>query len=420
MRKSFVSKVLSVLLVLVVLFSASACNARGIPAFQEEISAQEMVRLIVSAINDKKNIADSFSSIPDSQKQNVTYSYFSEYISIIKEISSTRGNISSFRMLTPEEIDLYTGDYSNKAGYENLVAAEFLYEQDFDTPVYFFLSQNSQGKAFLSIDWIKDYISIYSYSQYYFSMLDDSNFDGLFSLLRPGLVGEEYTDATVYSRVNALIDYYQIKVRSLRSEFNIVKLLPDQMKVVIPEVLSEDNNTLTEHEVDITLSDNDSYVIVDEIPFYPDESLLSVYKSLDEVIRCGNHYSSEELYSLFGTPINLSVYSLDEDEISTETTAYEQKLIVNYRGMLLLFKVNFTSNDEWEGQLEKIRINRDCEFSIGSSGLCYGMTLSELLELYPYIEKTNYELNYEMYGVTYTVVLIFEENVLTDIRVTRV
>ncbi len=408
-------KILSVFMVITVLLSVVSCNARGIKPFQENISSQEMIRLLVSSINDKNITAESYSSIPEVQREDITYSYFSEYLSIIRDISNRNGNVKSFRLLTQEEIVDYCG-YLYNDKYGSLVGAELIYANDTDDSMCIFVSEDASGKAFLSLDWIKDTISIYRYSEYYFSMMDQSNYDGLYTLLRPGL-SDLYTDTAVYSRVLALVDFYNINVRSAMRDYKICKIHPNNLKVEIPEVYFDDSGVFSNHFVEVVSVSNESYAIKDEIPFSPDVSLLSLYEESSEVVRCGRSYSSEEIMLLLGNPTNISGHELSDEEVEIFGDDYTNKVIMNYSGVLLLFRVNYTSEEgDWEGVLQTIKVLADNDYTVGSD-LRVGMSKSELFEIFPYIENTDFVLGYNINGTTYEIVLTFDDDdILSIIR----
>lgn len=407
-------KLISLILVITVLFSVASCNARGIKTFQNDVSAQELIRVLVSAINDKNSVPESFSSIPENQRKDLSYSYFSEYLSIIRDLSNERGRIVSFRLLSEDEEQAYFESCSS----DGIVMAELLFDEEYDSPVYIFISEDDSGKAYLSLDWIKGFVSIQRYSDYYFTMLEEGNIDGLFSLLRPGLDLDDYSDTAVYARANALVDYYETMVRSVKSQFVESLILPEHLRITIPEAFNDNTNTLSNHVVDIVLDGNSSYTITDEIPFIPDASLTSLYSDFDEVIRCGNHYSNFDLYELLGNPINISVHQLTDDELATEETNYNQKLLVNYRGVVLLFKANYNADDEWEGELNSIRFSGESSFSAGDI-LSIGMTRGEVLESFPYIEQTNYDFDIVGRDAAYNISIRFDEDVVSSIRIVK-
>ncbi len=407
MKCSGLRKLVSIFLVITVLFSVASCNARGIANFQENMSAQEIIRNVVTAINDKRDTAESYSNIPESQRQGVTYSYYSEYLSIIRSMSSSRGNVNSFRLLTEDEVRSYVGDDVDYP-IGNIIAAELLYNQEYDTPICVFLL-NDNDKAYLSVDWIKDSIAIYSYSDYYFTMLDESNYAGVASLLRPSLDSSEYTEEAVLARANALIDFYQVKVKSMRTQYEVTKFFPTYLEVNIPEVFMDDGTHISSHKVSFTEIQSETYSIFDEIPFYADDVFLSIFKDNREMLRIGEHYSSDYVYNLFGNPISVSYHNLENSDDD-----YSEIILVDYRGLILIFHANSNEDGLWEGRLVTIRVSANCIFTVGRT-LSAEMQKSEVLELLPYIENEDFCLRYSGFEV----ILRFDEDELQWIRITE-
>ena len=95
MRKGVIRKGIALILCVVITVSFCACglasdlrysSAQRI-ATQENLPVQELTRLIISSINDKRNTADAFSMIPDAQLDGLSYSYFYAYMDILREVS---------------------------------------------------------------------------------------------------------------------------------------------------------------------------------------------------------------------------------------------------------------------------------------------------------------------------------------------
>ena len=141
--KVMVRKAGAVILAVAILFSLSSCNIvqriqKRFDNRSEDISKQELARLVSSAIMDKNNVADSYSSIPERQLDGMSYSIFYQYCDILRDMSSRHGNITAFRFLTAEETAKFFSDSDEKAGenavsmksYAGLTLVELIYEED--------------------------------------------------------------------------------------------------------------------------------------------------------------------------------------------------------------------------------------------------------------------------------------------------
>ena len=372
--KKHVRRIASIVMASVMLMSVTSCNLRAFRSkiISDPITPQELARLMITAINNKKNAPDVYSSIPEVQRDGLSYSYFIQYVDIMSRISGENGDISAFRMLSDEEVSAVT-EYQDNSFYGNLIGVEFLYDSEDADPVYIIMSEDSSGMAYLSEEWITESIDIYNYGEHYFQLIYEPNLEGLFTLLRPGL-DELFTDDAVNNMAQEYIDYYRLRVRTPREEFHIVTLLPEHMCIEIPETVNSRGSRVLSHYVDFYLSD-DSYDIEDILPSEPDLSLLTVSGSDTDVeVTCGEDYTSSQLYSMLG-------------DITGYTFYYESSglLSISYGGMVMIFETEeYVDNDSWSGQLISIRIVNGLPFSIGQD-IYVGMDKMTLLEIYPFL-----------------------------------
>ena len=309
MRRSVLKKTAALLMCIMMLFSSSACNlAEQIRnslhvriTIQHDISVQEMTRLIVSAINDKRNTADVYSQIPSDQTDGLSYSYFYEYMNILRTVSTqdNNGKVVSFRIISDDEcLNLLGGDLINR--YGQIKGAELMYSSDVEYPLYIFFTVKENGEVTLSKDWVTSIINIYNYSNHYFTLLDETNADAVKALLMPGFSGEEYTDEVVYAKAQMLCEFYRLRVMSNINEYEITRLVPGQMTVRIPETIAAEGDLFEDHIVSFTYQ-NGVYNIDDKINAANDINLVYLVRGDERLIRAGNEYSYSQLNSVIGS-----------------------------------------------------------------------------------------------------------------------
>ena len=119
--KAMVKKGMAVLLAVAMLFSLTSCNVvqriqKRFDNHSEDISKQELARLVSSASMASKNVADSYSAIPDNQLDGKSYTVFLPYCEILRDMSERHGKITAFRFLTDEETAKFFADADKKAG----------------------------------------------------------------------------------------------------------------------------------------------------------------------------------------------------------------------------------------------------------------------------------------------------------------
>ena len=393
-----------------ILMSTASCSLKDFrnKIINEPLSAQELARRVITVINNRRDAADVYASIPEEQRDGVSYSYFIQYIDILSEISETNGDeITSFRMLSADEVYEIT-EGQDDSYYGDIIGVEFLYDEETSTPTYMMLSRDEKGITYLSEEWITDSITMFNYAEHYFQLLSDQNKEGIYTLLRPDY-DELFTDNAVYNIAQEYIDYYQFCVRSDRSQYHIVKLIPEHIEISIPETVIAGGNRVIPHTVDIRLEDG-SYVIEDTLPNEPDETLLNISGgSVD--LTCGELYTSSVVFDMLGTP--------------TGSLYYDNGILsINYSGLILIFEADeYDETDgSWSGTLSTFRITSGIDYMIGQ-GVHIGMDKSQLLEIYPFIhvssdeddgvdlaQASGYSMTVRDGGVTYNVQIEFDDH----------
>lgn len=219
-------------------------------------------------------------------------------------------------------------------------------------------------------------VEFYSnYGEHYFEMIDSENDEGLFTLIRPGLDAEIFSDEAVRAKAQEVLDYYEISVRNDLSDnmrSMVTVLLPEHIRITIPETLNSGGNRVVKHDVDIITSEG-SYEIQDDIPIRPDITLTQVSLLGEELFTCGNTYTSTQMLDLMGESNRTTYYP------STESFS------VYYDGLILVFDVSeYADEEDWVGVLTTIKILGDSVYTIGNE-LHPGMSRTEVLEMYPYL-----------------------------------
>ena len=411
--KRYMKKAIVILMCAALIMSSSACNiAEQIRnsvheriTVQEDVSIQEMTRLLISSINDKRTTADTYSRIPESQLDGLSYSYFYEYMNILRSVSTqdSNGKVVSFRILGDQECrDLLVEDVSST--YGNIRGAQLLYSTDVQYPVYIFFREDADGKISLSRDWVTSIINIYNYSNHYFTLLDENNADGVKALLIPGLQSDVYTDEVLYAKAQQLCDFYRLRVMSSMNEYEITRLVPWEMTVRIPETIAVDGELFEEHEVYFAYEDG-SYAIDDQISIAPDVSLVYLVRGDERLVRVGNEYSNEQLNAMLG----------DYSTATYDPTAHMMILI--YPDLILRVDEVSGNDDSWTGTVTSIRLIRSSVYSIGYN-LFVGMTRSQILLAYPNVDNLDFTLPVEGSSGTYTVTFAFDDDdIVTYIKV---
>ena len=214
--RTLIRKTMAVLLVVAVLFSLSSCDIfqsiqKRFDTHSEDITKQELARLVSMAIKSADNVADSYSSIPEKQLDGMSYTVFHQYCEILRTMSDRHGKITSFRFMTDEETTSFLSDADKKAGtnavsmkyFAGLTMVELIYENDDDkdNPCRFALSFKD-GAYTLANDYATKAVEAYDYISHYFKMISDANTAGLESIIKPMLKDDIYISSVITSKAS--------------------------------------------------------------------------------------------------------------------------------------------------------------------------------------------------------------------------
>lgn len=381
------------------------------------IEAPELVRLVINAVKAESNLSDAYSQIPEQQRGGVSYSYLKEYTDILRRLSRVNGSIMSFRLLNDDQIDvLLDGFWGGDSGseilrerYGKLGCAQFLYSSETDQPVYLFFSYDNNGHAVLSSSWISGIIGIYNYADHYFSMLEEQNVEGVYTLLRPAYEDSGYSDEVIYSKAQALADYYLINVRSTQAQFVISGLSPVKYEICIPETVDPLTGSIEEHIMSVMTDDSENFYIEDNISQEIDSSVSYVYRDSSRLLRCGTSYTMNSVSGIMGKWMYTSHITNDQGDF----------MLVYYPGMSLRFSLNNITEFSWDGKLTEVRLYGDT-YSAGSV-IKVGNTVDDILRVYPFIDVADYDIIYDSGYSKVKVTFEHDDNgVITSVTVSEI
>ena len=408
----------AVLLVISMLFSLSSCNIvqriqKRFDNHSEDVSKQELARLVSSAIMDKENVADSYSSIPDNQLDGMSYSVFYQYCDVLREMSARHGKISAFRFLSDEETARFYTDADKKAGanavsmksYKGLTMVELIYEEDYDktNPCRFAL-QYKDGSYKLASDYASKAVEAYDYISHYFKMISDSNTAGLESIIKPMLKDDIYISSVVTSKAEYLIDYYKLHVKSSVREYKLKTFLPTLVSYEIPETIDASGENIISRTVNLYRKEDGVFYIEDTFVSKGEE--VGFCLNGTPVLRCGLTYSKTDIQTLFGEPV-IEMISSSGNKGMTE-------ILLAFNGIMLHLEGTPTADGTWNSaRLVSISIYDNVAGAPAATfdgKLFVGMNISELLLVYPMIDETGYVYTFETTDGTYKLEFEFDEN----------
>lgn len=417
MRKGF-KRLISVILLASMMLGICSCDLfeKIHTISTKPVSEAELARLMVEAVNQDMTIADVYEAIPEIQREDISFSYFNMYVDIIRNLTSNYGKVTSFT-IAQDDSDMSV--YSVQGyGTVDVISLECSNLGDADEPKLY-LNRAIDGTAFLDDKWVMDSITLYNYIEHYFDMLDQQNTDALVALLSPYYSDEIHTEEVLYSMAEKLCSYYLLKVKGTSKSFNLVEVNPLEVVFDEPKVIDEDDEGIISREVSVSRGDNGVYFINDTIPTEADSNLVYIYRNDSRLLKAGSDYSSANIYSTLGNPQSIFIDSEVIDSRVTDygVVEYKRKILLNYRGINLIFEAFITDQNaeypEFEGRLTSISyFSENGGFEAGNS-LSVGMSESDVLVTYPFLD----ELGYTVSGDDYSVTIIFTDGVISKIKV---
>ena len=436
MRRMFrktISLILAITFIVPMTMSLSSCGVldtvrNQVIEAEEALPEQEIARLIISAIKNKNNVSESYSQIPAKQRDGISFSVFTEYVAILRSVSSEYGTIKSFRILNDVDAKAYldyllkrSGKKSVPSEYGKLSVIELEYGDTLkldkeDSKCRFCLSINDEGETYLSKAYITGTIAAYNYLEHYFSMLENNNTDGLFAIMAPLYDSDIYINAVINAKARYTAEYYLLKVRSTRSEYIFEEITPFIVQVTIPMVLAEDGESMTDHTVVLTSDNDGNYNIKDDIPLSYDSSALGIFdRNGKQLGILGVTLNAPKLAAILGGEYYAKESVLSDKE--KQVTKRAVRLRAYYSGIVVTMAADIGKNNSWDADVTRVVIY-DNNYTIDGQ-ITVGMNKSELLLIHPMIDEADYTLKYNQGRREYIIRFTFDEyNNIKNISVT--
>lgn len=427
-------RILSVIMTVLMLLSLASCNLMNRISGKNEdkskyITEAELARIVVNSINSTSQISDCYYSIPEAQRNDISYADYAQYIEALVSMVGDNGKIISFRFLDDvEETSVFQSLIAGKMSseefreYGSLDIVELLFDAKMKSNCYMYINVDDYGNAFLSSEWVKQTYRLHQFINVYFQEIESRNVNGVMSAIESVCTftdsnsGEtDYYDSDVIrSRAEALISFYRYSVRSERSAFELTSITPIYAKTVLPEVISSKNNkSFDTKNVEFTQRDGVVYV-KDIVPISADIRQFKVRKSKGGFgeLQIGKNYTDNSVVKYIGKPSNITIGSepVGTGVNSNGEIEYKYKIIYTYQGgMRAIFEGYVSDMDarKWEGELIAIKIDGPCDFEL-EDYMTYGVTKKDLLVKYPFLDEKDYTMTYSSSGLDYKMSISYE------------
>jgi hypothetical protein len=358
----------------------------------------DLIQLITAAIKADGDSGMYYRSIPTGQLDGLTLDEFQRYIQLLKRGIS--GDIHSFASMSGEDLVKQQNAMLERLPEQaDLIGSSFaywiIYRQSgkTDERFAFYMQTDSEGKIYLSAEWVRQILELADYSTLYFDAIDRGQADALAFLIDQ----EEAKNPVTIAKAEKLIDFYQNNISSRTSEYSLSTarldyLAYDQFGITNPDLTQSVSRSVgfrIDSAGEITSDDYIQDVLKPEdIEIYlADEFVLTLGETDgDELIKVRSY----RLENTIGKP-----YFHNDDTCTTYNDGVSF-LKLTYKGIIVSARGTCNNHASWNGVVLGAIITGS-EFKLGS-GLAVNQTEEELLKRYPFIKESGYRLKGQFEG----------------------
>ena len=404
----------SVMLVLCVFSTMlTSCSGKGLK--KKTIDVPEMARIVADSLDDISLTESLFESIPEEQRDGLTYSEYYEYISVLQKMIPNQGRVLTFEIVEGAEKKrlleaMISGDEDD---YSDLIMSCVPIKvtttgiRRSGTPIYFYLQTKPDGTVFLSRSWAKSCMDLYAFSVHYFEAYTNENLTDVISLIPYTETTEPLPESKDILREKAkeMIHFYTHNVKSDKSDYEMISIDASNLLYLQPEVY-DNHLRVSSRQVRFRSDAQDVISVIDPIEHELKTADLYLYYNNRRTLRIGDNAAPLQLSSIFGDPLTVSCGPVMEPAENMEDGL--RNILIRYKGFSITVYGVYHGEDDWTGTLVHFDIYSSKKVGIGSN-----MSLNEsswdVLSQYPFADQMGYELKVTVDGETYSLKIEFDK-----------
>ena len=404
----------SVMLVLCVFSTMlTSCSGKGLK--KKTIDVPEMARIVADSLDDISLTESLFESIPEEQRDGLTYSEYYEYISVLQKMIPNQGRVLTFEIVEGAEKKrlleaMISGDADD---YSDLIMSCVPIKvtttgiRRSGTPIYFYLQTKPDGTVFLSRSWAKSCMDLYAFSVHYFEAYTNENLTDVISLIPYTETTEPLPESKDILREKAkeMIHFYTHNVKSDKSDYEMISIDASNLLYLQPEVY-DNHLRVSSRQVRFRSDAQDVISVIDPIEHELKTADLYLYYNNRRTLRIGDNAAPLQLSSIFGDPLTVSCGPVMEPAENMEDGL--RNILIRYKGFSITVYGVYHGEDDWTGTLVHFDIYSSKKVGIGSN-----MSLNEsswdVLSQYPFADQMGYELKVTVDGETYSLKIEFDK-----------
>lgn len=351
----------------------------------------EWVRMLTLALSNLEYRSSLWSSIPATQRSEITFSDFILYTDFL--YASISGTIESFSRATRDETETILGHVTKTdATLTPSPQGATIWWIESKTPDARMLrfaipvTLNDKGIPYFSKSWLQKQSLLYHYIVLYLDAVAMRNEPALTSLIRQNapLKSKSHGEA-IDKRASSLIELYPRFVASRRTSYRILEMVPGYAEIELQGVSGnrreQRSRTVTFQESDGVISANENFPQSlsreDALLYYRGRPLFGTEQSNPRI-------DSARIIPLLGIPLDIEIL----DNAGESTTLFRivwPGLTVEAVGTCHIRSLTFS------GKVRQVSATYS-QFKTGS-GLQPGDSIYELYKRYPFIREQGYVIS---------------------------
>lgn len=436
MNNKLTKKIVSTLLLVLLLF-LTACNGTYYsdgswfrvhrdaphvvkPETPGKMTSQELIQTLILAVNDQTPVGSAFESIPLRQRETVTLSAFTKYVSLIRR--GVMQPITSFSVVSQETRDALTEQISAQSDASAELAAisqfyhlTFLDETRREASFIVAIQVDADGLPYMSGEWISTTLRLYDFLELYFSAIGTGDVLALKALLQQGEASTPTVtmDKALENKSQETINFYFRRVITAAIDYKLISLIPGYASVEHYASISLGSGR-RENRV-VTFTDVNGQILVsDKVPSELKSEDLDVYQDGIKLFRIGSEEQQTDSKKLEAT---LGM-ALQHNNKNCRTVNGQANFNFRYRGITLSGQGTCDEHEHWAGMIYSAGISYS-DFALGS-GLKVGMPVSELYLRYPFARESNYLIAGNIDGKNVSLAAQIEQGYITKLTINMV
>ena len=391
----------------------TSCSGKGFK--KSTIDVPEMARIVADSLDDISLSESLYETIPDDQKDGMTYSEYHEYISVLSDMIPNQGRVLTFEIVEgAEKQRLLEAMLSNDPEeYSDLIMSCIPIKvtttgvRRSGTPIYFYLQTKPDGTVYLNRSWAKSCMDLYAFSVHYFEAYTNENLTDVISLIPYTETAETLPESEDILREKGkeMIRFYTHNVKSDESDYEMISIDASNLLYLQPEVY--DNHLhVSSRQVRFRSDSQDVISVVDPIENELKTADLYLYYNNRRTVRIGDHSAPLQLKSIFGDPLTVSCGPVMVPADNMEDGL--RNILIRYKGFSITVYGVYHGEDDWTGTLVHFDIYSSRKVGIGSN-MSLNDSSWDVLYQYPFADQMGCELQVLVDGEIYKLKIEFDK-----------